>query len=220
MRPSDLLLLLTRLPDDLPPRSSPAPRTSSRRTRFVFLLLSSCHRLPELTSFFRTLTHAQVNGTTLPERTLLAIFHGTLLAVRAMHTYHTGPQASYPPSPAAAGPSSAGAGAGRGGIRSDAETTEEEGDDGEGEGLTERGEEGEGQALIGGLEGVQARLEEEAGESVPGMGEDGGLVMGRLGAGEGHVKSQERKSQPWAHRDIKPVRSPSSILYRSFSSSL
>lgn len=111
---------------------------------------------------------------------------------------------SYPP-PEGSSLDLASGGEGRGGIRSGGETTEEEQDDEEESVM--RGE-GEGEALIGGLEGALA--EEEGG--VAGIGEDGGVVMGRLGS-KGKESARDGEMVPWAHRDIKPVscRSSSSL---------
>lgn len=121
----------------------------------------------------------QVNGTRYPEREMLHLFLGTCLAVRAMHKHVSGPQASYPPS--ASSPSSSK----RGAIRAGGDSTEEDDDDEGVKGV------GEGEALIsgGGLESVKEQL-----------GEDGAL-----GEPEGEAPG---KDVPWAHRDIKPVRSP------------
>lgn len=177
---------------------------------------------PPSTSFCSAFANApslspplQVNGTTYPELSILQIFHGTLLAVRAMHQYV--PSASSNRRPAATGPTMGGGGSSypppegssldlasgsstqpRGGIRSEGETTEDEQDDEEESVM--RGE-GEGEALIGGLEGALA--EEEGG--VAGMGEDGGVVLGRLGSRGDTGKAREGEVVPWAHRDIKPV---------------
>lgn len=110
---------------------------------------------------------------------MLHLFLGTCLAVRAMHKHVSGPQASYPPS--ASSPSSSK----RGAIRAGGDSTEEDDDDEGVKGV------GEGEALIsgGGLESVKEQL-----------GEDGAL-----GEPEGEAPG---KDVPWAHRDIKPVRSP------------
>ncbi|ORY77653.1 kinase-like domain-containing protein [Leucosporidium creatinivorum] len=154
-----------------------------------------------------------VNGTTYPELSILQIFHGTLLAVRAMHTYvpsassgrraapTPGAGGSYPPPEGSSLDLASGGSEGRGGIRSEGETTEEEQDEEE---SVMRGE-GEGEALIGGLEGALAEAEESGG--VAGMGEDGGVVMGRLGAGKGKEAERVKDGEmvPWAHRDIKPA---------------
>ena len=105
-----------------------------------------------------------------------------------MHKYHTGPSAAYPPTPSPAGRT--------GGIRA-GDTTEEEDD----EAVITRGE-GDEEQLIGGMEGAKSMAEEEGG--VPGMGDDDGIVLGRLGSSE-TIQSEQRKPQPWAHRDIKPV---------------
>lgn len=149
---------------------------------------------------------------------MLRIFLGTCEAVRAMHTYHTGPTASastlsstaseptpYPPP--LAGRNAAAAGSST--DRDDDEDEEEEGEDL----IVNRGD-SEQSALIGGL-GSDARqtelLEEEGETGMPGIGSDGeGIVLGKLngnaaGQGNGREGSKKRELQPWAHRDIKPV---------------
>ncbi|KPV73804.1 uncharacterized protein RHOBADRAFT_66670 [Rhodotorula graminis WP1] len=163
-----------------------------------------------------------VNGDRYPEKQMLSIFHGTCLAVRAMHLHQSGPSArgtssstrtstrrpkmgaqAYPPQ-----------------GRSDAEIStgeeldefEEEDEDEESGGL--RSGTNEGQALIGGLESARQQLEED--DDVPGMGEeDGATVLGRLGDGQRAtggtvdkgepVEGQKGSFTPWAHRDIKPA---------------
>lgn len=111
---------------------------------------------------------------------MLSIFLGTCEAVRAMHHYVAGPTAVYPPtSTSTLSPSNR-----TGGIRGE-EDDEDENEDGP----IMTG--GEGEALIGGMGGLTGAAEEE----------------GELTASQGEQPSG--KSQPWAHRDIKPVGPPS-----------
>ncbi|GAA5876507.1 hypothetical protein JCM1840_005562 [Sporobolomyces johnsonii] len=164
-----------------------------------------------------------INGSRYPEAQMLSIFHGTCLAVRAMHQHRSGPSASPSASSSTAGPSASSRDKRapkmnyppRGGIRSAGETTAEEDfdpDDDEEEQPGGLRSGGEGQALIGGLEGAKARLEEE-GEGVEGMGdEDGATVLGRVGDGKDETggrleegEAQQGGVTPWAHRDIKPA---------------
>ncbi|GAA5825003.1 hypothetical protein JCM3770_001829 [Rhodotorula araucariae] len=151
-----------------------------------------------------------VNGTRYPENQMLSIFHGTCLAVRAMHTHQAGPSPRRSAASAAAArrrapkmgaqaypPQSDGAASGTAGDES---TTgeelddfllddDEDDDDDDGSGL--RSGTNEGQALIGGLESARQQLEEDEGTSaaasagLPGMGEDdGATVLGRVGDGQ------------------------------------
>jgi len=169
-----------------------------------------------------------VNGTRYPEKQMLSIFHGTCLAVRAMHLHQSGPSARGAGSSTRSGTRrpKMGAQAYPPQGRSDAEmSTGEELDDFEEDEEDESGGlrsgTNEGQALIGGLESARQQLEEDDG--VPGMGEeDGATVLGRLGdgqramggtVGDGEpVEGQKGSFTPWAHRDIKPVRTLSHLF--------
>lgn len=174
-----------------------------------------------------------VNGTRYPEKQMLSIFHGTCLAVRAMHQHQSGPSARGTNAARSARSGSArrpkmGAQAyppAQGRSEVELSSTGEELDDFEFEEDEEEEESGglrsgtnEGQALIGGLESARQQLEEESdGAGMPGIGEeDGATVLGRVGdgqratggtLGEGEpVDGQKGGVTPWAHRDIKPVR--------------
>lgn len=147
-----------------------------------------------------------VNGTHYPELSALLAFHGTCLAVQALHTGRSGSSATasssaahglaseseYPPALAPAGSSTANMEQSRkGGIRQQGASTEEE--DEEEEGLP-RGE-GEDERLIAGR--AHAALEDQAGPN------EGAVEMGRLNPKEG--KKVVEGAKRWAHRDIKPV---------------
>ncbi|KAM0791956.1 hypothetical protein ACM66B_004207 [Microbotryomycetes sp. NB124-2] len=155
-----------------------------------------------------TISANAVNGSRYAERDMLSIFLGTCHAVRAMHKYHAGPSASYPPPSASLSQSSVALEQ----QRRRGETTEDDDEDDDEDRIVNRGE-NEGEALIGGLDGAKAQLEEQDGDArVPGMGEDdGGIVLGRLGLSDqggddgAQTQSVQRKQQPWAHRDIKPA---------------
>ncbi|BGP42774.1 Serine/threonine-protein kinase env7 [Rhodotorula kratochvilovae] len=168
-----------------------------------------------------------VNGTRYPEKQMLSIFHGTCLAVRAMHTHQAGPSArsatpgvrarrpkmgaqAYPPRSDAEGGESTAA------EEMDEFLDDDEEDEDEAGGL--RSGTNEGQALIGGLESARQQLEEDEGErGAPGIGEDdGATVLGRVGdrqrATGGTLEEGaevdtggKRGVSPWAHRDIKPA---------------
>lgn len=162
-----------------------------------------------------------VNGTHYPESQILSIFHGTCLAVRAMHQHKSGPSSSsssLPPSSNSSSstqPSAKSMSKGKGKSKqtlayppqeSDFSLEEEEEDEEE----DEAEETVEGQALISGLDAERDRLREEEG-IIEGMGDqDGAVLLGRLvssttkddgGRGGGGLNA-------WAHRDIKPVRYP------------
>lgn len=163
----------------------------SQPTLSVSLPLSYLHIAPKL------MNPPQVNGTRYAERDMLNLFLGTCLAVRAMHHHVSGPQPSYPPSASPRmSPSAVSLHGGkrRGGIRvvGGGDTTEEEDDDDDGPSTGLKGV-GEGETLLSGgdLENVKEELEEEEGH------------------GEGLVEPRETAGTevPWAHRDIKPVRS-------------
>ena len=147
-----------------------------------------------------------VNGTRYPELSALLAFHGTCLAVQALHTGRSGAAATasttphglaareeYPPQLAPAGSSTANISPRDGGLRAHHEGGEGD-DDEEGLGLPEG--EGEDELLIAGGS-TQAALEEAAG--LP----EGGLEMGRLNPREG--KKVVDGARRWAHRDIKPA---------------
>ncbi|GJN93687.1 hypothetical protein Rhopal_006744-T1 [Rhodotorula paludigena] len=174
-----------------------------------------------------------VNGSRYPEQQMFSIFHGTCLAVRAMHLHKSGPSArSTSRRPKMSAASSAAAGGASSSsyppqTRSGGETTDDLGDeflDDDDEDEDERGglrTGGEGQALIGGIESARAQLEEEEGPGAPGIGEeDGATVLGRVGDGQrrtggtleegetvqgGDEGAQKGGITPWAHRDIKPA---------------
>lgn len=139
----------------------------------------------------------QVNGTRYPEKEMLSIFLGTCDAVAAMHHYETGPSTSYPPpspDPSSTSTSPVLTSSSKR-VRRNEEHKEDEEEDEDDETRLTRG--GEGEALIGSLEGAKAELEEEEGHRA---------------TTESHAPSlsthtNERMAQPWAHRDIKPVRS-------------
>lgn len=77
----------------------------------------------------------------------------------------------------------------RGSIRTNEEGEDElEDDDDDDDGETLAMAENEGEALIGGIESAKAELEEAEGSGT-----------------EGRALSAERKPQPFAHRDVKPV---------------
>jgi hypothetical protein len=122
---------------------------------------------------------------------MLSVFLGTCEAVSCLHHYVAGPSSSsssYPP-PAATTPTQNSMSVPNSkGIRTNDEGGDEfDDDDDDGETLVMTGNEGE--ALIGGIATAKAELEEEEGPD-----------------DEGESPSTERKLQPFAHRDIKPVR--------------
>ncbi|KAK4046605.1 Serine/threonine-protein kinase env7 [Microbotryomycetes sp. JL201] len=145
-----------------------------------------------------TISANAVNGSRYAERDMLSIFLGTCHAVRAMHKYHAGPSASYPPTSASLSQSSMV-------LQRDNDTADDD-DEEEEDRIINRGE-NEGEALIGGLDSANAHLEEDSDARVPGIGDDdSGIVLGRLGTSENtETQSVQRKQQPWAHRDIKPA---------------
>ncbi|GAA5853877.1 hypothetical protein JCM5353_003719 [Sporobolomyces roseus] len=159
-----------------------------------------------------------VNGTHYPESQILSIFHGTCLAVRAMHQHKSGPSASSSSlrpstnSSSSTQPSAKSMSKGKGKSKqtlayppqeTDFSLEEEEEDEEE----DEAEETVEGQALIGGLDTERDRLREEEG-IIEGMGDqDGAVLLGRL---ESTTTTKDaggggRGLNAWAHRDIKPA---------------
>lgn len=147
-----------------------------------------------------------VNGTSYPELDALRAFHGTCLAVQALHSGRSSGSGTasgsashglvgaseYPPQLAPAGSSTANMAKARGGGIRAAEGDILEEEDEEEEGLPEA--EGDEERLIASR---HKALEDEAGPP------EGGLEMGRLDPREG--KKVVEGAKRWAHRDIKPV---------------
>lgn len=161
------------------------------------LTRDSTHRLRRTRSVQHVITANTVNGTRYPEQQMLSIFHGTCLAVRAMHQHRkSGPSAAAVRTGASpsnsqrrrnAGPPKMRSGSSYppqntldGGSSSATETGNEQDveilfvdDEFEEEDEDEEDESGglrtgeEGQALIGGIEAARAQLEEEEGGRDP-----------------------------------------------------
>ncbi|GAA6063852.1 hypothetical protein JCM10212_000332 [Sporobolomyces blumeae] len=172
-----------------------------------------------------------VNRSHYPESSMLEIFRGACLAVRAMHQYRSlGPSVAASGSQPTMRPSrstaSIGTKAKKGGKGASSypplgPSTEEEDDDEEDEEEASGGlrSGGEGEALIGGLDATQARLQESTGSAmasridgfgdVPGRGDEDAIeLLGRVGDADatgGLDQSEGGGLQPWAHRDIKPA---------------
>lgn len=140
----------------------------------------------------------QVNGTRYAEVDMLRIFLGTCQAVRAMHQYHSGPTRATEATEAAPGSSTMVYPPGP------TEDDQAEEEDQEEEDRIVNRQDSEHAALIGGLT-LDARQEaEENGQDMPGLEDDGGIVLGKLSSGT-TGSSKKHSLQPWAHRDIKPV---------------
>jgi serine/threonine kinase 16 len=172
-------------------------------------------------------SRAQVNGTHFAEADMLSLFLGTCEAVRAMHTYIAGPNATYPPSSASDAKPSASTSRAKAPPRdadSGSYAVDEDDEDDEGARLAPVDSDSQSQPLIGsfghrGGDGV----EEDAGPShFAGLGdEEGAHIEGRLDPEPKRVgKAKSGQAQPWAHRDLKPgAREHACWLYRANSES-
>ncbi|KAH8929291.1 Pkinase-domain-containing protein [Atractiella rhizophila] len=158
-----------------------------------------------------------VNGTKFPESSLLSLFLGTCLAVRAMHMYEPGPSASYPPSfsislaedladnPGATSTTQLGHfPTDIGGPDDDDEDEEET------SALTE--ENGHTGGAVGGSTKYQEVMSgDDASRSTVKLSELPSKAVGmendaQNAENEGVVEEEGKpKMQPWAHRDIKPA---------------
>lgn len=158
----------------------------------------------------------------MPEREMLLLFLGTCHAVRALHTHSSGASSTYPPSTTLADDlSSASAsghvkGKGKGkqkGRRHQFEALEQEEDE-EDEAI--RASAGAAEPLIGAMDHTggdgDGVVDESGAAGVPGLGEQGGRLAGRLptepsagSSGSGSATPTSGAREPWAHRDIKPA---------------
>jgi serine/threonine kinase 16 len=160
----------------------------------------------------------------MPEREMLLLFLGTCHAVRAMHTHSSGASSTYPPSTtladdlSSASASGAGKGKGKGKQRGRGHQFEalEQEEDEEDEAI--RASAGAAEPLIGAMDHTggdgDGLVDESGAAGVPGLGEQGGRLAGRLPMEPGASGSASGSAtptggagplEPWAHRDIKPA---------------
>lgn len=163
-----------------------------------------------------------VNGTSFPEREMLQLFLGTCQAVRAMHTYVSGPSATYPPSSSRSNlaevigsnnGSTSNLATGNGTQKKKARKGQfqalEQEEEEEEEAI--RGSAGAAEPLIGSIDRMNddATADETEASDVPGLGsERGAKLIGRLPVPSPLIAgstSSNGTPQPYAHRDIKPA---------------
>jgi len=218
--PESLIQLVTpctALPPVLQERNVSSPFHSLSSLSSLLSFRSDCippfnHRVQHIIS-----SHL-INGTRYPESQILSIFHGTCLALRAMHQHVSGPSAlPHPSSSSSSQPASKSMKASKGKGKQPAYPPQESDFSLEEEDEDEAEETVEGQALIGGLDAERERLRED--EGVEGMGDqDGAVLLGRLESSAASKNGSaaaggEEGFSPWAHRDIKPV---SFVTFHSF----